>query len=74
MKKLWKKATIISTTALLLCLTSTTTTTFPTIITETIQISEDEKDNQENKETEPELHLLSDKNNPNKDTDKIPFS
>lgn len=65
MKKLLKKATVISTTALLLCLTNTTNTTFPMIATETetIQITEDEKDNLENKENKPEIQPLSDRNN-----------
>ncbi len=74
MKKLWKKATIISTTALLLCLTSITTTTFPIVVTETDQISEDTKDKQGNKENEPEIHPLSDRNNANKDTTETPLS
>ncbi len=70
MRKLWKKVTIISTAALLLCLTSTTTTTFPTIVTETNQISEDKKHNQENKETEPEIQPLSD--DPDDDVKELP--
>ena len=73
MRKLWKKATIISTTALLLCLTSTTTTTFATIVTETNQIPEDERDNRENKEHEPEIQPLSDRKN-DKDITETPLS
>lgn len=75
MKKLLKKATLVSTTALLLCLTSTTGTTFPMITTETetIQIPEDMKNNQENKEHEPEIQPLSD-DKPKKETLEIPLS
>ncbi len=75
MKKLLKKATVISTTALLLCLTNTTNTTFPMIATETetIQITEDMKDNLENKENKPEIQPLSDRKNSDGFTTEIPF-
>ncbi len=67
MTKLLKKITLVSTTAFLLCIT-TTTTNFPTISMETehTQISEDnEQDNHTNTKNEYEIQPLHDK-----DTDK----
>ena len=76
MNKLLKKATLISTTALLLCLANTTNTTFPIIVaeTETTQIIEDMKDNLENKENTSEIQPFSDDNKPKKDNTEINFS
>ena len=64
MTKLLKKITLVSTTAFLLCITTTTTTNFPTISMETehTQISEDnEQDNHTNTENEYEIQPLGDK-------------
>ena len=64
MTKLLKKITLVSTTAFILCITTTTTTNFPTISieTENTQISEDNKqDNTTNTENKPEIQPLGDK-------------
>ena len=77
MTKLLKKITLISTTAFMLCITTTTTTNFPTISmeTENTQISEDNKqDNNVNTENEPKIQPLHDKDKPNKDNDEHPLS
>ena len=75
MIKLLKNITLVSTTAFLLCIT-TTTTNFPTISMETehTQNSEDNKQNNHiNTENEPEIQPLDDKDKPNKDSDEIPL-
>ena len=64
MTKLLKKITLASTTAFLLCITTTTTTNFPTISmeTENTPISEDNgQDNHTNTENEYEIQPLGDK-------------
>ncbi len=63
MKKLLKNLTLVSTTALLLCITATTTT-IPNIPTETevMKTTETTPNNDKNKETE--LSPLSDKDRP----------
>ena len=76
MTKLLKKITLVSTTAFLLCIT-TTTTNFPTISmkTEHTQISEDnEQNNNVNTENKHEIQPLGDKDKPNKDKTEIPLS
>lgn len=76
MNKLLKKATLLSTTALLLCLPNTTNTTSSMIATEnkTTQIIEDMKDNLENKENTSEIQPLSDRKDSDGSTTEIPFS
>ena len=71
MTKLLKKITLVSTTAFLLCIT-TTTTNFPTISMETeyTQISENnEQDNNANTENEPEIQPLGDKDTGKENTE-----
>ena len=61
--KLLKKLTLISTTAFVLCVTSTTTTNFPTITIETEDTTysnNTEQDGTIDTETEPELQPLAD--------------
>ena len=63
MMKLLKKLTLISTTAFVLCITSTTTTNFPTITLEaedTTHSDNMEQDGTIDTETEPELQPLAD--------------
>ena len=64
MTKLLKKITLLSTTAFMLCITTTTTTNFPTISMETekTSMSEDkEQNNHINTENEYEIQPLGDK-------------
>ena len=71
MTKLLKKITLVSTTAFMLCIT-TTTTNFPTISMETehTQISEDnEQDNHTNTENEYEIQPLGDKDTGKENTE-----
>ena len=72
MTKLLKKITLVSTTAFLLCITTTTTTNFPTISieTENTQISENnEQNNTTNTENEYEIQPLGDKNTGKEDSE-----
>lgn len=75
MTKLLKKITLVSTTAFLLCITTTTTTNFPTISMETehTQNSEDnEQNNNVNTANEPEIQPLGDKDQ--KEVNESPLS
>ena len=73
MTKLLKKITLVSTTAFMLCITTTTTTNFPTISMEieNIQISEDNKQNT-NTKNKHEIQPLGEKGH--KDDTEIPIS
>lgn len=67
MMKLLKKLTLISTTAFVLCITSTTTTNFLTITIETEDTTHPnnmEQDGTIDIENEPKLQPLSDKEKP----------
>ena len=70
MMKLLKKLTLLSTTAFVLCITSTTTTNFPTITIETEETTysnNTEQDGTIDTETGTELqHLADDENDENK--------
>ena len=75
MMKLLKKLTLISTTAFVLCVTSTTTTNFPTITIETEDTTysnNTEQDGTIDTETEHKIQPLSDKEKP--DEKKEPLS
>ena len=77
MIKLLKKITLVSTTAFILCITTTTTTNFPIISigTENTPMSEDnEQDNHTNTENESKIQPLKDKDKPNKGSDETPLS
>ena len=75
MTKLLKKITLLSTTAFMLCITTTTTTNFPTIsMEENTPISENnEQDNNVNTENEYEIQPLGDKDT-GKDRTESPLS